>query len=92
MHRVMAYHVCSEQFGLSNYMSFEVAEIVGICERRGFVKPTVYEGVYNILDRNTEAECVFASLHDTDATDADIPRGSSRACANSASNSVHTAS
>ncbi|KAF7796184.1 hypothetical protein EIP86_007358 [Pleurotus ostreatoroseus] len=48
-----------EEFGLSNYMAFEVAEIVGICERRGFVKPTVYEGVYNILDRNNEAEGGF---------------------------------
>lgn len=57
MRRVMSRcYVCSEEFGLSNYMSFEVAEIVGICERRGFVKPAVYEGVYNILDRNNEAE------------------------------------
>lgn len=37
-------------------MSWEVAEIVGICERRGFVKPTVYEGIYNLLDRTPEGE------------------------------------
>lgn len=36
--------VYSEEFGLSNFMSWEVAEVVGICVRRGFVTPTVYEG------------------------------------------------
>ena len=46
----------SEEFGLSNFASWEVAEVVGICERRGFVKPTVYQGVYNLLDRLTEVE------------------------------------
>ncbi|KAJ3552502.1 hypothetical protein NM688_g4117 [Phlebia brevispora] len=44
------------EFGLSNYMAFEVAEIVGICKRRGFVPPTVYQGVYNMLFRGPEAE------------------------------------
>lgn len=37
-------------------MAFEVAEIVGICKRRGFIQPTVYEGIYNLLDRIPEAE------------------------------------
>lgn len=46
----------SEELGLSNYKSWEVAEIVGICKRRGFVLPTVYEGVYNLLDRLPEDE------------------------------------
>lgn len=46
----------SEEFGLSNYMSWEVAEIVGICERRKFIKPTVYQGIYNLLDRTPEGE------------------------------------
>jgi aflatoxin B1 aldehyde reductase len=41
---------------LSNYRSYEVAEIVGICERRNFKKPTVYEGIYNLLDRTSEGE------------------------------------
>lgn len=51
---MVMYH--SEELGLSNYASWEVAEIVGICERRGFVKPTVYQGIYNILDRKVEDE------------------------------------
>jgi aflatoxin B1 aldehyde reductase len=40
-----------KKLGLSNYASWEVAEIVGICERRGFVKPTVYQGMYNAISK-----------------------------------------
>lgn len=50
--------VCSEELGLSNYMSWEVAEIVGICKRRGFISPTVYQGVYSLIYRVPEAEYV----------------------------------
>ena len=50
--------LCSEEFGLSNYMAWEVAEIVGICKRRGFIVPTVYQGVYNLIFRAPEAEYV----------------------------------
>ncbi|KAI1878587.1 hypothetical protein JX265_002764 [Neoarthrinium moseri] len=42
--------------GLSNYAAWEVAEIVGICERRGFVKPTIYQGMYNAITRALESE------------------------------------
>ena len=41
---------------MSNYKSWEVSEIVGICQRRGFIVPTVYQGVYNPLDRLNEVE------------------------------------
>jgi len=51
-----------EEFGLSNYTAWEVAEIVGICKRRGFVLPTVYQGVYNVLQRSNEPE-LFPCLH-----------------------------
>jgi len=47
-----------QEFGLSNFYSFEVAEIVGICRANGYVLPTAYEGVYNCLDRTIEAELV----------------------------------
>lgn len=47
-----------EEFGLSNYTSWEVAEIVGICKRRGFVVPTVYQGVYSVIQRSIEAELI----------------------------------
>ncbi|KAI9148892.1 aflatoxin B1 aldehyde reductase member 2 [Paramyrothecium foliicola] len=45
-----------KRLGLSNYPAWEVAEIVGICERRGFVKPTVYQGMYNAITRALELE------------------------------------
>lgn len=45
-----------EEFGMSNFTAWEVAEIVGICKRRGFVPPTVCQGGYNIIERNVEAE------------------------------------
>ncbi|OAG05250.1 putative aflatoxin B1-aldehyde reductase GliO-like protein [Paraphaeosphaeria sporulosa] len=45
-----------KKLGLSNYAAWEVAEIVGICERRGFVKPAIYQGMYNAITRALEAE------------------------------------
>lgn len=43
-------------FGLSNYASFEVAEIVMLCQHNGWVKPSVYQGTYNALARPIESE------------------------------------
>jgi len=31
-----------------------LSSFIGICEQEGYVKPTVYEGIYNILDRRHE--------------------------------------
>ena len=45
-----------KKFGLSNYAAWQVAEIVSICEQRGYVKPTVYQGMYNALTRDVERE------------------------------------
>lgn len=47
-----------EQLGLSNYASWEVAEIVGLCEKEGLVKPTIYQAMYNALTRAVEPELV----------------------------------
>ncbi|KAH8929890.1 Aldo/keto reductase [Atractiella rhizophila] len=44
------------RFGVSNYMAWEVAEIVGICEKNGWIKPTAYQGIYNALHRLVEPE------------------------------------
>ena len=43
-------------FGLSNYSSWQVAEIVEICRREGWMEPTVYQGMYNALTRDVERE------------------------------------
>ncbi|KAJ5481952.1 Drug/metabolite transporter [Penicillium sp. IBT 31633x] len=48
------------QFGLSNYTAFEVAEICVLCAERGWVRPTVYQAMYNAITRNIETELVPA--------------------------------
>ncbi|KZV91063.1 Aldo/keto reductase [Exidia glandulosa HHB12029] len=47
-----------QQFGLSNYPAYEVAEILGICELHGFVKPSVYQATYSTVTRSIEPELV----------------------------------
>lgn len=42
---------CFERFGICNYYSWEVARICDICEQNGWIKPTVYQGLYNALHR-----------------------------------------
>ncbi|KAJ4292586.1 hypothetical protein N0V90_009249 [Kalmusia sp. IMI 367209] len=49
-----------KQFGLSNYTAFEVAEIVMICREKGWIRPTVYQGVYNAITRSIESELIPA--------------------------------
>ncbi|KAI1976764.1 hypothetical protein LOZ53_003640 [Ophidiomyces ophidiicola] len=46
------------QLGLSNYTAFEVAEIVTMCHERGWVRPTVYQAMYNAITRSIEAELI----------------------------------
>ncbi|KAI1376957.1 NADP-dependent oxidoreductase domain-containing protein [Hypoxylon crocopeplum] len=45
-----------ERYGLCNFQSWEVAEICEICTRHGWVRPAVYQGLYNALHRVVEAE------------------------------------
>lgn len=44
------------RFGLSNFASWQVAEIVEICRAQGWIVPTVYQGMYNALTRDVERE------------------------------------
>lgn len=50
------------RFGLSNYMSWEVAQICEICKANNWIMPTVYQGVYHVLQRSIEGE-LFPCLH-----------------------------
>ena len=43
-------------FGLSNFASWQVAEVVEICRKNGWMVPTVYQGMYNSLTRDVERE------------------------------------
>ncbi|KAJ7286404.1 Aldo/keto reductase [Mycena rebaudengoi] len=38
------------------HFSWEVAELVGICKRFGYIQPTVYQGLYNAIHRTVEPE------------------------------------
>ncbi|KAF9435844.1 hypothetical protein BGZ76_005392 [Entomortierella beljakovae] len=52
-----------EVFGLSNYPSWEVTKIYYHCKSKGYVVPTVYQGMYNAFTRNIELE-LLACLED----------------------------
>jgi len=45
-----------KRLGISNYAAWEVAEIVSICRANGYIQPTVYQGIYNVLYRGVEPE------------------------------------
>lgn len=46
--------------GLSNFTAFEVAEVVMTCKCNGWVRPTVYQGMYNAITRSLETETIIA--------------------------------
>jgi len=45
-----------KELALSNYASWEVAEIVCICRHNNWIVPTVYQGMYNATTRQVETE------------------------------------
>jgi aflatoxin B1 aldehyde reductase len=45
-----------EEFGLSNYMAWQVAEVMEIAARQGWIRPSVYQGMYNAITRAVEPE------------------------------------
>ncbi len=47
-----------DAFGLSNFPAWQVVEICQYCHHRGYVPPTVYQGVYNALNRTAEYELI----------------------------------
>lgn len=48
------------RFGISNFTAFEVAEIVLTCKYNNWVRPTIYQGMYNVITRNIEKELFVA--------------------------------
>eukprot|EP00056_Hartaetosiga_gracilis_P005772 m.88767 g.88767 ORF g.88767 m.88767 type:complete len:321 (-) comp12274_c0_seq2:2238-3200(-) len=44
------------RFGLSNFSAWQVAQICEICQEKGYVQPTVYQGMYNGVTRQVELE------------------------------------
>ncbi|XP_036414956.1 aflatoxin B1 aldehyde reductase member 3-like [Colossoma macropomum] len=52
-----------KELGLSNYASWEVAEIYSICKHNNWVLPTVYQGMYNATTRQVETELIPCLRH-----------------------------
>jgi aflatoxin B1 aldehyde reductase len=48
------------QLGLSNFTAFEVAEVVMHCKYNNWVRPTIYQGMYNAITRSLEKELIPA--------------------------------
>lgn len=48
------------RIGLSNFPAWLVSETVNICDRKNWIRPSVYEGLYNPLSRNAEKELDLA--------------------------------
>jgi len=47
-------------FALTCAFSWQVVDICHLCERNGWIKPTVYQGMYNVITRSIEAELFVA--------------------------------
>ena len=48
------------ELGLSNYSAWETVHIWHVCKENGWVQPTVYQGMYNPITRQVEAELLPA--------------------------------
>ena len=40
-----------KEFALSNYAAWQVVDIYHICKSKGWVLPTIYQGMYNPITR-----------------------------------------
>lgn len=50
--------------GVSNFAAWQVADILAVCDKRGYAKPVVTQNVYNALTRGIEGEFVpFLKAH-----------------------------
>ena len=50
--------------GVSNFAAWQMADILGICERRGYVPLVICQNVYNLITRGIEAELIpFLKTH-----------------------------
>jgi len=49
-----------QELGLSAFAAWDVVRIHTLCKENGWVRPTVYQGIYNALNRHAEAELIPA--------------------------------
>merc|ERR1739848_932513 len=43
-------------FGLSNFSAIETERVLTICREQGYALPSVFQGLYNAINRRVEAE------------------------------------
>ncbi|CAK9108396.1 Aflatoxin B1 aldehyde reductase member 2 (rAFAR2) (Succinic semialdehyde reductase) (SSA reductase) [Durusdinium trenchii] len=48
------------ELGLSNYSAWETVHIYHLCKQKGYVLPTLYQGMYNAITRDVERELLPA--------------------------------
>ncbi|KAA8566686.1 hypothetical protein EYC84_009220 [Monilinia fructicola] len=51
------------RLGVSNFMAWEVAQVQEICIKNNWIRPTVYQGVYNAIQRSIEPELIPCLHH-----------------------------
>ena len=47
----------------SNFAGWQTAEVIGLCERRGYQAPVVNQDLYNLIERGIEQELIPACEH-----------------------------
>ena len=53
--------------GVSNFAAWQIADMLAICDKRGFVAPVISQNVYNLITRGVEAELIpFMNAHNLD--------------------------
>jgi len=50
-----------QELGLSNFAAWQVVLVFHLCREKGWILPTVYQGMYNVLTRDVEPE-LFPAL------------------------------
>ena len=43
-------------FGISNFAAWQIADIVALCDKRGYIKPIISQNAYSLLFRDVERE------------------------------------
>jgi len=43
-----------QKFGISNYSLLQTQHLLEVCEENGYVTPTCYQGMYNVISRKVE--------------------------------------
>lgn len=50
--------------GVSNFAAWQIADMLAVCDRRGYVAPVISQNVYNLITRGVETELVpFLQKH-----------------------------